>query len=56
VLNENYKPTEDLEKELRDFVKTRLAMHEAPRHFAFISELPKTVVGKVKRRDLRSLD
>ncbi|MCF8024443.1 MAG: AMP-binding protein [Desulfobacteraceae bacterium] len=56
VLKEGYQPSEDLKKDLREFVKTRLAMHEAPRHFAFISELPKTVVGKVKRKDLRSLD
>lgn len=56
VLKKGYTPNEELEKELRDFVKTRLAMHESPRHFAFISELPKTVVGKVKRRDLRKLE
>jgi acetyl-CoA synthetase len=56
VLREGHEPSKELEKNLRDFVKTRLAMHEAPRHFAFIPELPKTVVGKVKRRDLRGLD
>lgn len=55
VLKEGYEASEELEKELREFVKTRLALHEAPRHFAFISELPKTVVGKIKRKDLRNL-
>lgn len=56
VLKEGYEPSKDLENDLREFVKSRLAMHEAPRYFAFVSDLPKTVVGKVKRMDLRGLD
>jgi acetyl-CoA synthetase len=40
------------EQDLREHVKTRLAMYEAPREVEFVSELPLTVTGKIRRRDL----
>lgn len=56
VLKEGYSPSEDLKKELQEFVKQRLAKHEYPRKIDFIDELPKTTTGKVKRRDLRKIE
>jgi acetyl-CoA synthetase len=34
-------------------VKQRLAKHEYPREIEFISEIPKTTTGKIRRKDLR---
>ena len=36
-----------------NFVKQRLAKHEYPREIEFISEIPKTTTGKIRRKDLR---
>jgi acyl-coenzyme A synthetase/AMP-(fatty) acid ligase len=40
-------------KELQDFVKTRTAPYKYPRKIEFIEELPKTVSGKIKRKELK---
>lgn len=53
VLKADYQPSEALERELRDSVKTRLAKHEYPREIEFLDNLPMTVTGKVLRRELR---
>jgi acetyl-CoA synthetase len=39
--------------ELREHVRDRLAAYEMPREIELVSELPLTVTGKVRRRDLR---
>ena len=41
------------EKELRDFMRTRLTSYKMPRYIEFRTELPKTNVGKILRRALR---
>ena len=41
------------EKELRDFMRTRLTSYKVPRYIEFRTELPKTNVGKILRRALR---
>ncbi|MBW2409681.1 MAG: AMP-binding protein [Deltaproteobacteria bacterium] len=53
ALRPGYEPSEALKKELQDFVKQRLAKHEYPREIEFISEIPKTTTGKIRRKDLR---
>ncbi|BBO74618.1 acetyl-CoA synthetase [Desulfosarcina widdelii] len=53
VLREGFRGCDALKAELKTFVKQRLAKHEYPREVDFLSELPKTTTGKVKRRDLR---
>jgi long-chain acyl-CoA synthetase len=40
---------------LRDWCRARLARHKVPERIAFVDELPLTELGKVSRRDLRSL-
>ena len=43
-----------LEREIQEFVKTRLAAHEYPRRIEFVEELPMTATGKIKRNELRA--
>lgn len=49
-------PDADLETELQEHIKDRLASYEYPREFGFIPELPKTVTGKTKRSALEGRD
>ncbi len=37
------------ERELRSFAASRLAMYKVPSRFVFVSEIPKTSLGKVRR-------
>lgn len=55
-LKQGCQPTEDLAKEIQEFVKERLSKHEYPREIEFIEELPKTPEGKIKRKDLRIIE
>ena len=43
----------DLEEDIRNFVKTRLSPHEYPRKIEFVSDLPLTATGKIRRKKLR---
>jgi long-chain acyl-CoA synthetase len=49
VLKPGETATED---ELKAFCKERLAAYKVPTHYEFRSELPKTTVGKILRREL----
>lgn len=40
-------------KEVRDFAKTRLTAYKVPHQVEFVTDLPKTNVGKILRRELR---
>lgn len=53
VLRTGWIGSPDLVREIQDFVKTRLAAHEYPRHVEFVEELPMTATGKIIRRQLR---
>ncbi len=54
VLKSGLKPSGELEEEIKNFVKVRLAAHEFPREVEFIDELPMTATGKIIRKDLRN--
>ncbi len=54
VLRPGYEGTPALAREIQDFVKSRLAAHEYPREVAFVSALPLTTTGKIKRGELRA--
>ncbi|GHB49220.1 acetyl-CoA synthetase [Pseudovibrio japonicus] len=54
VLKEGVEPSNELAKELSQFVKQRLAAHEYPRELEFVEALPMTTTGKVIRRELRA--
>jgi acetyl-CoA synthetase len=53
VLRPGHKPSDALAREISDWVKHRLSMHEYPREVEFLDELPLTTTGKVIRRILR---
>jgi len=46
-------PSDRLAAEIQAFVRTRLSAHEYPRHVEFISEMPLTATGKIRRLELR---
>ncbi len=56
VLHAGYEPSEELTKELQDFVKKRTAPYKYPRVIAYTDELPRTVNGKVRRVEIRERD
>jgi len=56
VLTEAYTPSEELKKELQDYVKKVTAPYKYPRIVEFVDELPKTISGKIKRTEIRDKD
>ncbi|MGN7388341.1 acetate--CoA ligase [Sporosarcina sp. SAFN-015] len=54
ALHEGYEPTDELEEEIKQFVKKELAAHAAPREIEFKDKLPKTRSGKIMRRVLKA--
>ena len=56
VLKKNYKPSEELIKELQNHVKKSTAPYKYPRVIEFVDELPKTIGGKIKRAQIRHED
>lgn len=53
VLADGWHGSEMLERELREFVKQRLAPFKCPRWVRFVPALPKTATGKIQRYRLR---
>ena len=53
VLKEGWVPSETLVKELQTHVKKTTAPYKYPRAVEFVSELPKTISGKIRRVELR---
>mgnify|MGYP003772174665 FL=1 len=56
VLKPGYRPTETLVKDIQKHVKRVTAPYKYPRAIEFVSELPKTISGKIKRHELRELE
>jgi acyl-coenzyme A synthetase/AMP-(fatty) acid ligase len=55
VLNQGCSPSDELRRELQDFVKSRLAPYKYPRRLDFIDTIPRDSVGKVQPRILKEL-
>ena len=53
VLTRDYVPTDELKKELQDYVKHQTAPYKYPRIVEFVEELPKTASGKIRRAEIR---
>jgi len=53
VLSKGYKPSDALTKELQEHVKDTTAPYKYPRIIEYTDELPKTISGKILRKDLR---
>jgi len=53
ILASGWEPSDKLVKELQEHVKKVTAPYKYPRIVEFVKELPKTVSGKIKRRQIR---
>jgi acetyl-CoA synthetase len=56
VLTAGYQPGPELVKILQEHVKTVTAPYKYPRVIEFVSELPKTISGKIRRIEIRDRD
>ncbi|MDD7301602.1 MAG: AMP-binding protein [Eubacteriales bacterium] len=56
VLVKGKEKSDELKKEIQNYVKTHTAPYKYPRIVEFIDELPKTISGKIRRVELRNND
>ena len=56
VLAPGYEPSDELTKQLQDWVKSETAPYKYPRVIEYVAELPKTISGKIKRAEIRQRD
>ena len=56
ILAPGHAASDDLTAELQDHVKRVTAPYKYPREIEYVSELPKTVSGKIRRVELRARD
>ena len=58
ILGDKYRPRagEELIRELQDHVKQITAPYKYPRIIEFVEELPKTISGKIRRKEIRNGD
>ncbi len=56
ILADGYEPSDELIKDIQDFVKKKTAPYKYPREIEFVKELPKTISGKIKRAVLRRME
>ncbi|MFH7873559.1 MAG: acetate--CoA ligase, partial [Candidatus Aenigmatarchaeota archaeon] len=54
ILKKGYNPSKELEEDIKQFVKNKLAGHAYPREIEFVNSLPKTRSGKIARRVLKA--
>ena len=53
VLHDTFQPSDELKKDMQDFVRRELAPYKHPRKIEFLPELPKTSTGKILRSELK---
>jgi len=53
TLGQGYEASDELAKEIQDFVKNQTAPYKYPREIVFRDVLPKTISGKIRRVELR---
>ncbi|HEY8638666.1 MAG TPA: AMP-binding protein [Solirubrobacteraceae bacterium] len=56
IVAEGHEPSEELGKEISAFVRDRLSAYAYPREVEFVTELPKTLTGKIRRIELRQAE
>lgn len=56
ILNPGFSAGPDLVKELQQHVMTVTAPYKYPREIEFVTELPKTISGKIRRVELRKME
>jgi acyl-coenzyme A synthetase/AMP-(fatty) acid ligase len=55
VVNDEFTASDQLVRELQDWVAERIGAYKRPRWIEFMPELPKTATGKLQRFKLREL-
>ncbi len=55
VLAKGHTASDELAKELQDYVKKQTAPYKYPRVMEFVEELPKTISGKIRRAEIRAV-
>lgn len=55
VLSSGFQPSQQLEREIRDACNKKLAEYKWIRMVEFVQEMPKTISGKVRKVELRSM-
>ena len=53
VLAKGYQPSDELVKDIQNFVKKTTAPYKYPRIVEFRDSLPKTISGKIMRKDIK---
>ena len=53
VLAKGYEPSDELVKDIQNFVKKTTAPYKYPRIVQFATSLPKTISGKIMRKDIK---
>jgi acyl-coenzyme A synthetase/AMP-(fatty) acid ligase len=53
VLSDGFRPSPELTRQLQDHVKSVTAPYKYPRAIEYLAELPMTITGKIRRRELR---
>ncbi|MCP1661970.1 MAG: acyl-CoA synthetase [Methanocalculus sp. MSAO_Arc1] len=56
ILNDGYEPSDKLVREIQTYVKHVTAPYKYPRVVEFVPDLPKTISGKIKRKELREME
>ena len=56
VLKDGYRESEEMENELKEFLRQNVAPYKVPKFIEFRKELPETLVGKVLRKDLKEIE
>ena len=56
VLREGHAPGEELAQNVKEFVKSRLALYKYPRWVEFVDSLPKNDRGKIDRKQLKTVN
>ncbi len=55
-LRKGFQPSDEMTKDIQEFVKNITAPYKYPRIIEYVDEFPKTISGKIKRKDLREKD
>jgi acetyl-CoA synthetase len=53
VVAEGHRESDELAEEIKAFVRDRLSAYAYPRRIEFVTDLPKTLTGKIRRIELR---
>ena len=56
TLADGYKPTHELEKEIKEFTNSQLATYKWIRVLEFVDEMPKTISGKTRKIEQREAE